>query len=109
DRPAAREDAAHLARPERHQLAVDEAAPPLSDSHDLPAVIVEPPYDRSDHGVQAGTVAAAGENSCAHGDILETDLHWTRMRLLVGIALASLFAALLVGCGADSKSGSRAT
>jgi hypothetical protein len=31
------------------------------------------------------------------------------MRLLVGIALASLFAALLVGCGAESKSGSRAT
>src|SRR5205823_1439327 len=66
DRPAAREEARHLPRPERREEALDEPAPALEDADHLVPARGRPPRDRPDDRVEAGAVTAAGEDADAH-------------------------------------------
>ena len=66
DRAAAREDPRDLVRAERLEQVLDHAAPALAHADHLVAVRPRAPRDRADDRVQAGTVAAAGEDSDPH-------------------------------------------
>ena len=48
-------------------MPLDHPAPALADADVLVALRVRLPADRADHRVQAGAVAAAGEDSDPHG------------------------------------------
>ena len=67
DRAAAGEDAADRVEVERAVVAVEETLEPVLETDDFIAVPGQGAvHDRPDHCVQAGAVAACGENSDAH-------------------------------------------
>src|SRR5205823_4085511 len=70
DRPAAWEEPRDLPRPERREDPVDEPAPALPDADHLPAAGERAPPDRADDRVQAGAVAAPGEDADPHRDVI---------------------------------------
>src|SRR5207253_8597752 len=59
DRPPAREEPRHLARPERREEPLDEPAPALEDADHFVPAGERAPRDRADDRVQARAVAAA--------------------------------------------------
>ena len=68
DRPAAREDPADRPAIERDGVAFREASKAVADADDFVPVRDRPAHDRADRRVEAGAVAATGEDSeRAHG------------------------------------------
>jgi hypothetical protein len=69
DRAAARQDATHLRDAQLHGQTLERALPAVAVTHEVEAVDADPlAHHRSDHGVESGTVAAAGEHSDPHDD-----------------------------------------
>src|SRR6185369_7257247 len=66
ERPAALEDAAHVARPQRLDGRLQQAGVAVADAEDLPALVEAGADHAADRGVHARGVPAAGE----HGDAL---------------------------------------
>src|SRR5207253_10902083 len=67
DRAPARKDPPHLGYSQRSAVALERAAPAVPVAEELVAVDPDPlPHDRADHRVEAGAVAAAGEDSDSH-------------------------------------------
>lgn len=67
DRAATGEDAADIVEVEGSVVAVEQALEPVLEADDFVVVAGQRPvHDRPDHCVQAGAVAACGENSDAH-------------------------------------------
>src|SRR5262249_55625930 len=50
--------------------ALDQPAPPLADADARAARVGDPLDDRADHGIEAGAVATAGQDSDSHGSSL---------------------------------------
>ena len=69
DRAAARQDAAHRGDVEGHGDALERALPSVTEPDEVIAVLADAPADdRSDDRIEAGAIAAAGEDAYAHGD-----------------------------------------
>src|SRR5262249_57703156 len=66
DRPTARQEARDLARTERLEGAVDEAAPPGTDADDVVPAKLRAPRNGPDDRVQPRAVASAGEDPDSH-------------------------------------------
>ncbi|MBG9885003.1 hypothetical protein ABE10_00055, partial [Bacillus toyonensis] len=87
DRPAHLGQALHLVPSEREEVAVHDAAPAVADPDELEVVGRGPlEHDATDHGVESGAIAAAGENA---------DLHAAAFTLRVGKGPATLPASTL--------------
>ena len=71
DRPAARQDPRDLRRAELLEDRLDEAAPALAHRDHVPAGRIGPAHDRADDRVEAGAVAAAGEDAEAFRHAVE--------------------------------------
>src|SRR5690606_8822187 len=64
DRPALRQDSTHRLRRQVDVALVHQAFEAVKETHANPAILVAgSQYDGADNGVEAGTVAAAGENA----------------------------------------------
>src|SRR5947209_15351273 len=70
DRPAAGQDPRDLARPERHEDALDEPAPALAHAERVPPARERPAADRADDRVQPRAVPAAGEDPDPHRNVI---------------------------------------
>jgi len=66
DRAAARQDSGDLAPAERDEELLDHSAPALAYADDVVASRPGAARDRADHRIEAGAVAAAGENADTH-------------------------------------------
>ena len=63
DRAAARKDAGHGEIRQRLGISMDETGPSVLDAQKVVSEGVRPPNDRANDGVQAGTIAAAGQDT----------------------------------------------
>jgi hypothetical protein len=71
NRSPAGQDAPDRGNVEHHGVALKRAAPAVPETEELHLVFLRAsPHDRPDHGVQAGTIAATGENSDSHAYFL---------------------------------------
>ena len=66
DRPAARQDAGDLATAERGEDPFGQALPTVTHRHHLVPAIGRAADDRTDDGIEAGTVTAAGQDPDPH-------------------------------------------
>src|SRR5207237_1925918 len=76
DRPAAREQAGDLSRPERLEHGLDEPEPPLADPNDVVPPLGRPPSDGANHRVQPGAISATGNDADLHPTILGQCRRW---------------------------------
>ena len=67
DRTAPGDDAVGLGRAERRRHVLDQAVPALEDAHAGAALVAILLDDGADDGVQAGAIAAAGQQADLHG------------------------------------------
>ena len=68
DRPSPREDPADRRHIERHGDALERTLPSVAEADEFIAVLLGAlADDRADDGIEAGAVAAAGEDSDSHG------------------------------------------
>src|SRR6266571_2423877 len=63
DRAAARKDARHGEIRQRLGISMDKTGPSVLDAQNVVSEGVRPPNDRANDGVQAGTIAAAGQDT----------------------------------------------
>ena len=82
NRAAAGEDAPYRSDVERHRVALQRPPPPISESHELVTVDLDPfAYHRPDDRIQPRAVAATGQHADSHDDERTQDqLRYTACR-----------------------------